>query len=122
MRNVLLVALGGALGSAARYGIGVMLAASTREFPWSTLGINVVGSLVLGAVVALAPEAGSATRLLVGVGVCGGFTTFSTFSVETLALVERGDVGRAGTYVAASVALGLLGAAAGLLIGRAVAR
>jgi CrcB protein len=122
MRNALLVALGGAVGSVARYGVGVLLAAATRDFPWSTLGINVVGSLVLGAVVAAYPAGASAPRLLLGVGLCGGFTTFSTFGVETLALVERGEAARAAAYVGASVALGLAAAALGLALGRAVAR
>lgn len=126
MRNLLLVALGGAIGSVARFAIGEALAQSyadaTRVFPWSTLGINVAGSFVLGAVVALAPNPLSAPRLLLGVGLCGGFTTYSTFSVETLALLERGAPARAALYVAASLALGLGAAAVGLQLGRTLAR
>jgi fluoride exporter len=120
MRNVLLVAAGGAIGSAARYGVGVLLAHASRTFPWSTLAVNVAGSLALGIAIALT-AAGSTSRLLLGVGVCGGFTTFSAFGAEVVALLEAGHAARAAAYLSASVALGVGALAAGLALGRAVA-
>ena len=127
MRNVaasavLLVALGGAAGSVLRYLAGVAWPADVAAgaVPWATLGVNVLGSFVLGVVVGAVP-AGHAARLLVGTGVCGGFTTFSTFAAEAVALAEGGAGGRAAGYVLGSVGLGVLAAAAGVAVGRAVA-
>jgi len=119
------IALGGALGSMARYGCGGLVARLVGEtFPWGTLLINVVGSLVIGFFATLtgpegrllvAPDA----RMFVTIGLCGGFTTFSSFSLQTLNLVRDGDMVGAGANVAASVAaclvavwLGSVGAAA----------
>lgn len=118
MRNLLLVAVGGAGGAVARHLVGLALAGAALRFPWGTLLVNVAGSLALGALVGATPPLHPA-RLLLGVGVCGGFTTFSTYSVETLALLERGATGRAAAYALASVALGLAAAAAGLWAARA---
>jgi fluoride exporter len=120
MKNFLLVAAGGALGSVARYGVGVLLAGASRGFPWGTLAVNVLGSVVIGAVIATT-TAGSAPRLLLGVGVCGGFTTFSAFGAELVTLMEAGQAGRAALYAGASVALGIAAVVVGLGIGRAVA-
>jgi CrcB protein len=118
----LLVAAGGAAGSVARHLVSQALAGAAGGVPLGTLAVNVVGSFVLGLVLALAPAGpDGAARLLVGVGVCGGFTTFSTFSAELVALAERGAVGRAAGYAAASLALGLLATVAGLALGRAIA-
>ena len=119
MKNVLLVALGGALGSVARYLVAEVLAGVERGIPVHTLLVNVVGAFVLGLVLATTP-AGSGPRLLLGIGVCGGFTTFSTFSAELVALAEGGAVARAGGYAAASLALGVLATVAGLAVGRAL--
>lgn len=118
MPTWLAVAAGGAAGTLARYLIGVAWA-RPGAFPWWTLTINVIGSLVLGLVVGVAAARGAASSTLtiaLAVGVAGGFTTFSTFSVETLALIERGESLRAGAYVTASVVLGLLAAALGLYL------
>lgn len=120
MPTWLAVAGGGAAGTLARYLIGVAWA-RPGAFPWWTLGINIVGSFVLGVVIGVAAvrdTASSTVTLALAVGVAGGFTTFSTFSVETLAMVERGESLRAAAYVAASVVLGLLAAALGLYLTR----
>lgn len=120
MRHALAVALGGAVGSVARWLVAVALAGASRAFPWSTMAVNVVGSLVLGIVLTVWPvDRASGWRLLLGVGFCGGFTTFSTFSADLVGLVERGQPARAATYATASLAAGLLAMAAGLAIGRA---
>ena len=118
--GVLFVAAGGAAGSVARYLVGLAALGASAQFPWGTLAINVVGSFVLGLVLGALPPGGGA-RLLLGTGFCGGFTTFSTFSTEVVALAEEGAVGRAGAYAAASVALGVLAAVTGAAVGRALA-
>ena len=120
MLTALLVGLGGAAGALLRFGIG--LAAGPDAVPWATLGINVVGAMLLG--VLLGAGAGRLPDPVVtglGVGVLGGFTTFSAFAVEVVALLDgdRADVGLA--YVAASVLLGTAAAAAGLHLGRTAA-
>ena len=118
---MLLVAAGGAVGSVGRHLLGQLLAGASAGFPWATLAINVVGAFALGALVAVVPAPSATVRVLLGTGVCGGFTTFSTYAVETLALAGRGAPGRAAAYAAGSVALGVLAAAAGAALGRAVA-
>ena len=122
MRIPLAIALGGAAGSLARYYVGVGLLAVSRTFPVSTLLINVAGAFLLGALLTGLPSyPPTALRAGLMVGVCGGFTTFSTFSGEVVALLERGAVGRAGAYALASVLLSALAAWAGMLLGRALA-
>lgn len=124
MPNLFLVMLGGAIGSAARYGVGrVGVALLGPAFPWGTLAVNIVGGFLMGllgaALVRVGEEAEQA-RLLLGVGVLGGFTTFSSFSIETFAMIERGDVLTALGYVLASV-IGAIGAVAiGMHLARAV--
>lgn len=117
---LLAIAAGGALGSVARYLLGAGVGGRAPGFPWATLAINVSGSLLLAflAAVLVAPAAPPALRAGLTTGFCGGYTTFSTFSHETLALVEQGSHARAAAYVAASVVLSLLAAAAGLALGR----
>ncbi len=98
------VAFGSALGGMARYwftAVGAQLMGAS--FPWSTIVINVVGSLVIGAVAARTPS--DAVRLFVMVGICGGFTTFSAFSLQTLVLLQEGSPGRAFANVLVSVLL-----------------
>ncbi len=108
------IALGGALGSVARYA-GSNLAATWLggAFPWGTLIVNVLGSLLIGFFAALTGPGGrlyvsSDVRLFVMVGICGGYTTFSSFSLQTLDLLRDGAVARAGLNVVGSVTLCLL--------------
>ena len=91
-------------------------------FPSGTLFVNVTGSLLLGVLLAVllaAPNMTGEIRAMLTTGFCGGYTTFSTFSVDAVALIERGDWRRAAIYVAASLVLSLGAAAVGLVIGRA---
>jgi fluoride exporter len=118
------VALGGAVGSAARFLLGEFLQErSGLAFPIGTLVINISGSLLLGfllryslATPAISPE----VRALIAAGFCGGYTTFSTFSYETAALLEEGDLRRAALYIFLSVALSLVGMFAGLSLAGAL--
>ncbi len=118
MATVLWVALGGALGSAARYGAGV---AAPRwfgvGFPWGTLIVNVAGGLAIGVLMARVGPEQETLRLLLGVGALGGFTTFSTFSLETVRLMEQAP-GHAMLYAAASLILSVGACWAGLMLGR----
>ncbi|MCW0207787.1 MAG: fluoride efflux transporter CrcB [Achromobacter sp.] len=123
MLNVLLVALGGGLGAASRYGVSLAIPARAGEWPWATFTINVTGSLLIGALagwLATKGEAGEPWRLLLGVGVLGGFTTFSAYSLETMRLVERNDWLGATTYSLGSVIAGLAAVGLGLLIAKRV--
>lgn len=118
------IAAGGACGAVLRYwtqtGVHAVLG---REFPWGTLVANVVGSLLMGLLAVLMLERFSVSeewRAMLLIGVLGAFTTFSTFSFETLALLEQGAWVRAGLNVAASVVLCLLAVGAGAFIGRQI--
>ena len=117
---LLAVAAGGALGSVARYLLGAAIGPRAPGFPWATLAVNVSGSLLLAFLAAflVAPTTSPALRAGLTTGFCGGYTTFSAFSRETLALVEQGSYARAAAYVLASVALSLAAAAAGLGLAR----
>lgn len=95
MMTTLWIALGGAVGTIARYWIGIWMLPLSRNLPWGTIGINMVGSFVIGFIGTLTLESGrhplpETARLFVMVGFCGGFTTFSSFSLQTLDLI-RGD-------------------------------
>lgn len=121
MRSLLVVALGGALGSVLRYAVGAaLLRQGLAGLPWGTFVVNVTGSLALGFLARYfgPPHASEAVFLALTVGLCGGFTTFSTFTLDLLTMVERGDVGRAALYAAASV----LAAYAALALGYQAAR
>lgn len=120
---VVSVALGGALGSVARFAIGAMVPRSSGGFPYGTLAINVLGSFLLGFLLRhfMQSDAHPAVRLALTVGFCGGFTTFSTFSVETVRLMQSGHPTRATVYVVASVLLSVLATFAGLSAGRVIA-
>lgn len=113
----LYLAAGGVLGTVARYALGGWVQGWAGSWlPWGTLAVNLLGSFLLGfAVRALQALATSAElRILLTVGFCGAFTTFSTYSFETLALLQAGAWGRAATYALGSVALGLVAMALGL--------
>jgi CrcB protein len=116
--TVLWVGLAGVAGVLSRYALSTPFHGDA--LPWATVAINVVGSFLLGALVTSHVFSEEA-RTALGVGFLGGFTTFSTFSVQAVLDVEAGEPGRAMLYVAASVALGLLAAGAGYAFGRAFA-
>lgn len=124
MLNVALVALGGAVGSAARYGVAI---AAGRwfglGFPYGTLFVNVTGSFAMGVLVEVLARHFSATpelRLFLAVGVLGGYTTFSSFSLDAIALWEGGHQTTAFLYVALSMVVGLAALAAGMALVRHV--
>jgi CrcB protein len=115
------VAIGGALGSVARFALGnAMTMAVGAQFPWGTLLINVLGSFIISFFGVLTGMNArfpipSEARIFVTVGLCGGFTTFSAFSLQTVELARAGQPGRAALYVAASAALCITACAAGYL-------
>ncbi|MBO0902491.1 fluoride efflux transporter CrcB [Jiella sonneratiae] len=123
MFNVFIVALGGGIGAALRHLAGL---AAIRllgpGFPYATMFVNVVGSFVMGAFIELLARrlgASAELRLFFATGVLGGFTTFSSFSLDTALLYERGDLLLAAVYVLGSVVLGLAALFAGLALVRA---
>lgn len=117
------VALGGALGASMRYltGLGVVRLLGHHDFPLAIITVNVLGSFLMGVFVSVAAEKGL-THLspLVMTGFLGGFTTFSSFSLETMTLIERGATGQAAIYIVASVLLSVGALAVGMLATRGV--
>jgi CrcB protein len=106
MFNLLIVMIGGAIGAGLRHLVGVAaLARLGPGFPWATLTVNLAGGLAMGVLAGWLVRAGGSepTRLFAAVGVLGGFTTFSAFSLETFSMLQRGDYGIAALYVSASV-------------------
>ncbi len=123
MVNLLLVTLGGGLGAAGRFGVSLALPLRAGEWPWATFLVNVAGSLLIGLLagwLATRGDAGEPWRLFMGVGVLGGFTTFSAYSLETMRMMERGDWVGASTYAIGSVIAGLAAVALGLLVAKRV--
>jgi len=121
---VAVVAAGGAVGGLARFGLNQVLP-GVPGFPWATFGENVVGCLALGALMVWLVELRGPSRYarpFLGVGVLGGFTTFSTYTAEIRFLVQDGRAGLAGIYLAASLAGGLLGTLAGISVVRGLSR
>ena len=122
----LLVGAGGAIGAMARFGFSQLVGRfSSAGFPLATLVINILGSFAMGLVMGLLakfnPSWSEGARLFLTVGILGGFTTFSAFSLDTIVLLERGEWVMAGLYVLLSVALCLIGLYLGLLLTRGVA-
>lgn len=124
LKLLLFVAIGGAAGAVARFavmsGIGHWLG---HGFPWGTLAVNVIGSIILGAVIevsALVWSPSPEVRAMVVVGLLGAFTTFSTFSMDVYFLINRGMVLPAAGYAAASVAICVLGFWGGIVVMRQV--
>lgn len=116
--RILLVAAAGSIGVALRYALG--LAFGRAGFPWVTLAVNVLGSLLLGVLLGLTVgrEPRPPVVAILGTGLLGGFTTFSTFSVEAAQLLRDGRAGAALGYVLASVLAGIGAAAAGFVLAR----
>lgn len=109
------LAVGGTLGTWARYGLSGLLQPPGGAFPWGTLGVNVVGAFVLGFAMRFllgSAVAGPEVRVAITVGFCGAFTTMSTFSYETVALLTDGEYWRAGAYLT-----GTLGGSVAAIIG-----
>lgn len=122
MFNLVLVMIGGAIGAGARHLVGAaMLARLGPGFPWWTLAVNLAGGLAMGVLAGLLTRGGGeSARLLLGVGVLGGFTTFSAFGLETLLMIERGDWGGAAAYALASVIGAVAFTGAGVWAARAL--
>jgi fluoride exporter len=121
----MIVFLGAGLGGVARYLLGGWIQGlASADFPAGTLAINVTGSLLLCVAYAWIDGTGGSAewKLFLGVGFCGGYTTFSTFSYETVRLFQAGDWASAGGYVAASVIASIGAAVVGLRIGTFLAR
>ena len=126
MRSLFLIALGSALGGVARNGLSAWVAQRAGDtFPWGTLAVNVLGSLVVGALAAVgdSPRWGLSVeaRQFLMIGLLGGFTTFSAFSLQTLRLIQEGDWARVAGNVLLSVGLGLAAAAVGYRLARGLA-
>lgn len=124
MNSLFLVMAGGAVGSGLRYLFGrAALGAFGPGYPWGTLGVNLIGGALMGILVGVMARtaAGEDFRLLLGVGVLGGFTTFSAFSLDAFAMMERGAMMPAVGYVLASVVGSIVALFGGLLLVRNVA-
>lgn len=121
---LIMAASGGAIGAGARYLTGVAvtrLVGHASAFPWATLTVNVLGSFLMGIIIellALRFSASAEMRTFLTTGVLGGFTTFSTFSLDVATLIERKAGVLAAVYIAASVALSILALFAGLKVAR----
>ena len=123
MGGVLLVGVGGGIGAMCRYGFSILVGRFwTLGFPLATLLINIIGSLAMGLLVGwlakAMPSWAGEGRLFLAVGVLGGFTTFSSFSLDIITLVERGEIGQAGLYAVLSVVVSVGALYLGLLMTR----
>ena len=117
MTKLLLVFMGGGLGATARFLVTTMLSGKFGNFPLGTLTVNILGSLIMGIVIGILAGRHESIRLFVAVGFLGGFTTFSSFSAETLALIHEGQIFSAIANVIVSVIASLIACAGGLKIG-----
>ena len=124
MKTLLLVALGAALGVSCRYGVGVVAAHfGGTQFPWGTFLVNIAGSFALGVAVTLMTFTWSPSpelRAFVMVGVLGGFTTFSAFSLDVVLMIERDRLALAAIYMTGTVVISIVGLFAGLRLTRMV--
>lgn len=117
------IAVGGGLGALARYAIACLLPPAPDGFPWATFAVNVTGCLLIGVLMVLVTEVPAAHRLVrpfLGVGVLGGFTTFSTYALEIHALLRPGTVGVALAYLGGTLVAAMLAALAGMSFARAL--
>jgi fluoride exporter len=109
IKNLLLVGLGGGIGSMLRYAVGLII--SSKYFPYATLTINIIGSFIVGIIFAMSiKEEGWSNhwKLFLATGMCAGFTTFSAFSLENMLLLQNGKIGMAVSYIMLSVVLGIV--------------
>ncbi|HHH38073.1 MAG TPA: fluoride efflux transporter CrcB [Sedimenticola sp.] len=124
MTQILSIAAGGAVGALLRFWVSTgVYALAGRDFPWGTLAVNLLGSLAMGFLYVLFLErmsVGPEVRGAVLIGLLGAFTTFSTFSIETMLLIEQAEYLRAGLNMFISVAACILAAWFGLILGRAL--
>lgn len=123
MKPFLLVFLGGGLGSASRYFIGIWLNSPTRAIPFGTLTVNILGSLLIGLILGWSLKSNTMHAnaiLILATGFCGGFTTFSTFAYENYSLLKSGDMGTFLIYTLTSLALGILAVFVGISISKAL--
>jgi CrcB protein len=125
MQAYLLVGIGGALGALARFGAQNWIGALANGFPVATFLVNIAGSIAMGVLIGVlakfTPQYQNEIRLFVAVGIFGGFTTFSSFSLDAITLIERGDVMLAAIYIVGSVLLSLAGLWMGMLAMRVIA-
>ena len=124
MNGLIYVALGGALGASGRYLLGgAVFKLMGPGYPWGTFAANTLGGFLMGALIgwlAFRVSGGENLRLLLGVGVLGGFTTFSSFSLEAVRMIETKAYGLAAGYISASVVFSILALFAGLVLARKV--
>lgn len=124
MKTLIFVALGGALGASCRYGVGVAAThLGSGQFPWGTFTVNIAGSFILGVLAAAMTFSWSPSpelRAFLVVGLLGGFTTFSAFSLDAVLLIERDRLGLAAVYLMGTVAISVAGLFAGLKLTRMI--
>tara|TARA_B100000900_G_C20123275_1_gene530828 strand:- start:80 stop:448 length:369 start_codon:yes stop_codon:yes gene_type:complete len=113
IKELLVVGLGAFFGSGLRYFINIKIGLLNLLFPWATFGINLTGSLLIGIIMALSFKDQNIWKLLLSTGFCGGFTTFSSFSFESLSLLKSGNIVMVLSYIFLSVLGGLLFATIG---------
>ena len=109
IKNILLVGLGGSIGSMARYAASLLI--TSKSFPYATLFVNIIGSFIIGLVFAIGiKEAGLANnwKLFLATGICGGFTTFSAFSLENMGMIQSGKITMAVIYILFTIILGVV--------------
>lgn len=117
IKNLLLVGLGGGIGSMLRYAGSLLI--GSKIFPYATLSVNIIGSFIIGVIFALCIKEDVVLnnwKLFVATGICGGFTTFSAFSLENMGLLQSGKYGMALTYIGLSILLGIGATFLGYLI------
>lgn len=123
MKGLLMVFLGGGLGSVLRYLISITLNRTSHSIPWGTFTVNVAGSLLLGLILGISYKSGYLNNnylLFLASGFCGGFTTFSTFAFENQSLLRNGDLLNFSIYVFGSVILGILAIILGVFLSKFV--
>tara|TARA_B110001452_G_scaffold219472_1_gene191506 strand:+ start:6345 stop:6716 length:372 start_codon:yes stop_codon:yes gene_type:complete len=121
MKQVLLVFLGGGIGSALRYAIRRIFNTSSAGYPWGTFSVNIIGSLLIGVFMGIALKNNNLSEnqtLLLVTGLCGGFTTFSAFAYENQQFLKEGDLTSFAIYTLGSLSLGILAVFLGLVISK----